>query len=199
MGNDAYKKTIILWTDDPDDQKTLTSIIKSLKYRPVLVKTDNAEEVLKIHCFLIFAKGSLIPSDFTDIRESALRNGELTIVFIDDSRPFPTRSSARDIIQRDISKTNEIRSLILKIALSLDRFIVRRETMKKRLSRLFYIYSLLTETGSITMEDVLYRTQIGKRTFYRDLEIIKDICTEMKIESTPGYFWNRNFKPGTKK
>ena len=188
-----YKKTIVVWTDNTSDQMTLAKIIQRLKFSPVIINNENVGPVLKIHCFLIFAKGSLIPSDFFDTRNVALRNGELTVAFIDDSRPYPTRFSSKDTIQLDITKPNDVQSLIKKLSTEVDRFNKRREAMKKKLNRLFYIYTLLKETGRVSIEDVLFRTEISKRTFYRDMEIIKDICVDMEIESTPGCFWNRGF------
>ncbi len=178
-----YNKTIVVWTDSKQDQKTLTKIIRGLRFHPVVIETDRVRDVLKIHCFLIFAKGGLVQSDFFETRRIALKIGELTIVFIDDSRPFPN-VSPKNIIQLDIKKSVDVKSLIKKQSLEIGRFNKRREAMKKKLSRLFYIYTLLKETGSVSMEDVLFRTKIKKRTYYRDIETIKDICVDMRIEST---------------
>ena len=55
--------------------------------------------------------------------------------------------------------------------------------MKKRFNRLLYIYTLFNETGGVNMDEVLFRTNISKRTYYRDIETIKEICVNMKIES----------------
>lgn len=190
----GYNKTIVIWTDNESDQKMLTKIIKGLRLYPVIMDTDNVKEVIKTHCFLIFAKGSLVQSDFFDTMRTGIKNGELTFVFIDDNRPYPN-VSPRSIIQLDINNPDDVKSLIKKQAIVAERFNKRREAMNKKLSRLFYIYTVLMETGNVKMEDVLYRTKISKRTFYRDMEIIKDVCLDIKIESTPGCYWNRDYKP----
>ena len=190
MIQDEYKKTIVVWTDNKADQKTLRKIIRGLKFHPVIVESDKVGDVLKIHCFLIFARGCLVQSDFFDTRRTALSNGELTFVFIDNSRPFPN-VSPKNIIQLDITKPINVKSLIKKLSLTIDRFSKRRAAMNKKLSRLFYIYTLLKETGSVSMEDVLFRTKISKRTYYRDIETIKDVCVDMRIEGTgvTGNYW----------
>lgn len=185
-----YKKTIVVWADDYSTQMTLSKIIKSLKLSPVIFKNDNIKAVLKIPCFLIFAKGDLMPSEFIMARKVALSNGELTIAFFDDDRPYPKSYSSKGIIQLDITKPDDVKSFIEKLSKEVDRFSKRREAMKKKLNRLFYIYTLLKETGSVSTEDVLYRTAISKRTFYRDMETLKDICVDMQIEGSSGTYYN---------
>lgn len=190
MIKDEYKKTIVVWTDSKPEQKILVKIIRGLKFNPVIIATDNVQDVLKVHCFLIFATGRLVQADFFDTRKTALRSGELTCVFIDDSRPYPN-FSPKSVIQLDISKPDEVKNLIKKKSKEIDLFSKRRLAMEQKLKRLFYIYTILKETGSIRMEDVIFRAKISKRTFYRDIETIKDICVDMRIESsgTTGDYW----------
>lgn len=190
MIKDEYKKTIVVWTDSKPDQKVLAKIIRGLKFNPVIIATDNVRDVLKVHCFLIFAKGRLVQADFFDTRKTALRSRELTFVFIDDSRPYPN-VSPKSVTQIDLSIPDEVKNLIRKKSIEIELFSKRRLAMEKKLNRLFYIYTLLKETGSVRMEDVLFRAKISKRTYYRDIETIKDICVDMRIESsgTTGDYW----------
>jgi hypothetical protein len=184
-----YIKTIVIWTDDKTAQKELKKTISGIGFHPVIIDTNNVQEV---------AKGGLVQSDFFDTMRTGIKEGEITFVFIDDSRPYPN-VSPKSILQMDISNPDDVKSFIKKQANVAIRFKKRREAMKTKLSRLFYIYTLLTETGSVKMEDVFFRTKISKRTFYRDMEVIKDVCTEFRIESTPGCFWNRDYKPRSDK
>lgn len=189
MIKNEYKKTVVVWTDDFDDQQILVEIIKSLKLNPVVFKNEKVGPVLKVHCFLILAKGGLIPADFFDTRYVALRTGELTVMFIDESKPLSTKYSVKNTIELDITKPNEVMTYIKNLSLKVDSFSKRRDAMKTKLNRLFYIYTLLKETGRVSKEDVLYRTEISERTFYRDMETLKDICVEMQIEGCDGTYY----------
>jgi len=189
MIKNEYKKTVIVWTDDTTQQKILVKIITSLKLNPVIFNSNNVGPVLKVHCFLILVKGSLIPSGFFDARNVALRTGELTVTFIDESKPLTKEYSVKNTIQLDITKPNEVTTYIKNLSLKVDSFSKRREALKKKLNRLFYIYTLLKEKGSVSIEDVLFRTEISKRTFYRDMETLKDICFDMQIEGCAGTYY----------
>jgi hypothetical protein len=177
-----YKKTVVIWTDDKKVQEDLKKIVKELRFNPKVVDNADNTEVMAIHSFLIFAKSSLVQADFFDKRSIAIRSGELTIVFIDSSRPYP-KFSSMDIDQINISNKEEVKSVIIQKSIQAAKFQRRRVAMKKRFNRLFFIYTLLKETGGVKMDDMLFRTKISKRTYYRDIETIKEICVDMNIES----------------
>ena len=59
----------------------------------------------------------------------------------------------------------------------------RREALKKRMGRIFYIYSQLMDKDEFDSKDVLDRCEVSKRTFYRDMEIIKEVCIDLNIEN----------------
>jgi len=178
-----YKKTVVIWTDEKEIQADLSKIVKDLGFNPKVVDKVDNQEVLATHCFLILAKGSMVRPDFFEIRSLAIKSGELTFVFIDSERPYP-KSSSLHIDQINIYNEEEIKSLIIQRSKVVAKFQRRRDAMKKRFNRLFFIYTLFKEAGVVRMDDVIFRTGISKRTYYRDIETIRDICVEMKIENT---------------
>lgn len=177
----GYDKTIVIWTDNETDKVTFSKIIKGIKFHPVICETE--AEVLKIRSFLIFARDHIVPPRFVDherIRKN-LKDGELKIMHIEDTGFKPLRMRSYFV---DSALPEDVISKIKHQAKIAEKFNCRRIAMKNKLTRLFYIYTQFESKGEVHMSDVIDKTGISKKTFYRDLEIIRDICVDtMSIEN----------------
>ena len=180
----GYNKTVAIWSSNPSDIGILTEIIMGLKLNSITCETTEA--FLNSRCFIVFASGKMVSSHFfisNPAVEKKVVEGELKFVFIDDERPsfYPRNSKVVDI-----HNPSSVKDIILKQAKETEKFNIRREALKNKLGRIFYIYTQLIEKGVVHMDDVLDKTHITKRTFYRDMEVIKQVCPSMRIENTSG-------------
>ena len=61
----------------------------------------------------------------------------------------------------------------------------REKILTKKLARLFYIYHILYEKESISASEIINIAKISKRTFQRDLKILKEVLVTKNIKLDP--------------
>ena len=194
MREQGYNKTILIWSDKESDKVTLTKIIKGLKFHPIVFENmDNDVDVSKTRCFIIFARGYLVPSQFFVERREILNQvnaGELKFVFLDDD--VIRLHTPPNSIRLFIANKDEIKEVIKKQAKEAGKFNKRRIAMKKQVGRLFYIYTQLNDKGCFSMKEIIDLSGISKRTFHRDIELINKILINRTVALD--YTGNYSFK-----
>lgn len=188
-----YRNTIAVWTDNKADQVTLSVIINKKGYVPFICEKE--DDLLPIPYFLLFAKYSREASWFigtnNEIRKK-VTDGDLKCVVLyhlADSNYFDDISRGYHFpkhvikIDMDTLNLNEINGIIDTQAHKAHKINKRQEALIVKLGRLFYIYSQLVDNGQISVEEVLEKAQITRRTLSRDIKTIRDICIDKSIEN----------------
>jgi hypothetical protein len=197
MKDYEYRKTIAVWTDNKADQATLSVIINGKGYVPFICEKE--DDLLPIPYFLLFAKYSSEAFNFVysnyEYRKK-VTDGDLKCVVLyhltdpeshkDISRGyhFPT-----DVIKIDMDSLsgNEINKIIESQAQKAQRIGKRSEALNIKLNRIFYIYSQLVDNGQISVDVILERAKITRRTLSRDIKTIRDVCIDKSIEHDPDF------------
>jgi hypothetical protein len=129
-----------------------------------------------------------------------IETGEVKIMVIDDgsNSNFPPAVMK---IKLNMIGTEKIESSINEAAKN-GRIISKREVaLEQRCARIFYIYAQLMERGRISKPEILRKTGISDRTLKRDIRLIRDVCTDKKIDFDPsmdGWYFMRDLKPKEK-
>lgn len=197
MKDYEYRKTIAVWTDNKADQVTLSVIINGKGYVPFICEKEI--DLLPIPYFLLFAKYSREASWFigtnNEIRKKVM-DGDLKCVVLyhltdpdfhkDISRGyyFP-----KDVIKIDMDtlNLNEINGIIGTQAQKARGIGKRNEALNIKLNRIFYIYSQLVDNGQISIDVILERAKITRRTLSRDIKTIRDVCIDKSIKHDPDF------------
>jgi hypothetical protein len=160
-------------------------IINDLRLHHIIFEnTDNDVDVINTNCFIIFAKSLLVPSQFFMDRKEFLQkvnDGEVKIVFLDDDSTLRIQNIPPKAQRINVADEAEIKKWIKMRGKKPEKGDKRRMALKTKVGRLFYIYSEIYPDSSVSMEDILYRSGISKRTFHRDIELINEILWDKKV------------------
>ena len=92
--------------------------------------------------------------------------------------PFPYMAKR---IDKPLKSVLQIAPVLDKISASAQKQNSRNNVFAKKLNRLFYIYHCLYEKETITYEEVKSISKISKRTFFRDLDTLREVLLTQTI------------------
>jgi len=159
--------------------KILTSD-RNVKYREITAIND----VIKEKELVLFIEEGILDYDFFHKNEIICKkiNSLQWIVFLIGNtkkfKPLPYLIKRTRKVLRNQDAINRAIDLLVSAKLTPNS---RENLFHKKMNRLFYIYYCLTDRDSVTYEEIAYVSGISKRTFQRDIEVLKEILITQKI------------------
>jgi hypothetical protein len=171
-----------IWCENEQNIKLLQTAISQITDNYLVLK--NIKSIFKKPKVVVFVEEELLhESFFGDNKNTCEKIEDLQwfVIVIGHKKklnPFPYMAKR---IDKPLKSISQIAPVLDKISTSAQKPNSRNNVLAKKLNRLFYIYHCLYEKETITYEEVKSISKISKRTFFRDLDTLREVLLTQTI------------------
>ena len=171
-----------IWCENEQNIQLLQTAISQITDNYLVLK--NMKSIFKKPKIVVFVEEELLyESFFGDNKNICEKIEDLQwfVIVIGSKKklnPFPYMAKR---IDKPLKSVSQIAPVLDKISASAQKHNSRNNVFAKKLNRLFYIYHCLYEKETITYEEVKRISNISQRTFFRDLETLREVLVTQTI------------------
>jgi hypothetical protein len=171
-----------IWCENEQNIQLLQTAISQISDNYLVLK--NMKSIFKKPKVVVFVEEELLhESFFGDNKNICEKIEDLKwfVIVIGSKKklnPFPYMAKR---IDKPLKSVSQIAPVLDKISASAQKHNSRNNVFAKKLNRLFYIYHCLYEKETITYEEVKRISNISQRTFFRDLETLREVLVTQAI------------------
>jgi hypothetical protein len=171
-----------IWCENEQNIQLLQTAISQITDNYLVLK--NMKSIFKKPKIVVFVEEELLHESFFGDNKNIcekIEDLQWFVIVIGSKKklnPFPYMAKR---IDKPLKSVSQIAPVLDKISASAQKHNSRNNVFSKKLNRLFYIYHCLYEKETITYEEVKRISNISQRTFFRDLETLREVLVTQTI------------------
>ncbi len=171
-----------IWCENEQNIQLLQTAISQISDNYLILK--NMKSIFKKPKVVVFVEEELLHESFFGDQKNIcekIEDLQWFVIVIGSKKklnPFPYMAKR---IDKPLKSVSQIAPVLDKISTSAQKHNTRNNVFSKKLNRLFYIYHCLYEKETITYEEVKRISNISQRTFFRDLETLREVLVTQTI------------------
>jgi hypothetical protein len=171
-----------IWCENEQNIQLLQTAISQITDNYLVLK--NIKSIFKKPKVVVFVEEELLYETFFGDNKNIcekIEDLQWFVIVIGSKKklnPFPYMAKR---IDKPLKSVSQIAPVLDKISTSAQKHNTRNNVFSKKLNRLFYIYHCLYEKETITYEEVKRISNISQRTFFRDLETLREVLVTQTI------------------
>jgi hypothetical protein len=171
-----------IWCENEQNIQLLQTAISQITDNYLVLK--NIKSIFKKPKVVVFVEEELLHESFFGDNKNIcekIEDLQWFVIVIGSKKklnPFPYMAKR---IDKPLKSVSQIAPVLDKISASAQKHNSRNNVFAKKLNRLFYIYHCLYEKETITYEEVKRISNISQRTFFRDLETLREVLVTQTI------------------
>jgi hypothetical protein len=171
-----------IWCVNEQNIQLLQTAISQISDNYLVLK--NMKSIFKKPKVVVFVEEELLHESFFGDNKNIcekIEDLQWFVIVIGSKKklnPFPYMAKR---IDKPLKSVSQIAPVLDKISASAQKPNSRNNVLAKKLNRLFYIYHCLYEKETITYEEVKNISNISQRTFFRDLDTLREVLLTQTI------------------
>ena len=171
-----------IWCENEQNIQLLQTAISQITDNYLVLK--NMKSIFKKPKVVVFVEEELLHESFFGDNKNIcekIEDLQWFVIVIGSKKklnPFPYMAKR---IDKPLKSVSQIAPVLDKISTSAQKHNTRNNVFSKKLNRLFYIYHCLYEKETLTYEEVKRISNISQRTFFRDLETLREVLVTQAI------------------
>ena len=170
------------WCENEINKQVLKTALINRKKAYIVI--NNIKSIIRETNLVLFVEEELLAASFfADNKNICEKIEDLQwfVIVIGHQKKFKPIPYMAKRIDKPLKSVSQIAPVLHKISASAKKNNSRNNVLAKKLNRLFYIYHCLYEKETITYEEVKNISNISPRTFYRDLETLREVLVTQTI------------------
>ncbi len=171
-----------IWCENEQNIQLLQTAISKITDNCLVLK--NIKSIFKKPKVVVFVEEELLHESFFGDNKNIcekIEDLQWFVIVIGHKKklnPFPYMAKR---IDKPLKSVSQIAPVLDKISASAQKPNSRNNVLAKKMNRLFYIYHCLYEKEKITYEEVKNISNISQRTFFRDLDTLREVLVTQTI------------------